>query len=97
MWYISVIKFVGEEMKISMVIVEGAKQIMITPETEHEKEILRYIEPTDELSVVSKSGSFGDKYRHLNYQVAECQGGYYRPFEDTDSLMFIIKEKEKKK
>lgn len=86
-------------MKISMIIVEGAKQIMITPETEHEKEVLRYIEPNDELSVVSKIGTLydsGDK-QHWGYQLEECQGGYYRAYETSDSLMFVIKDKKKKK
>ena len=81
-------------MKISIVIVEGAKQIMLTPETEHEKQALKFINPKDEITVVSKCGSFSDKYNHANLQVNQCQGGYLRAFSESDSLMFLIKDKE---
>ena len=87
-------------MKISIVITEGAKQIMMTPETKVEKEALKFIAPDDKLKVVSKHrvgwGSFGDDYDFLEYQVGKCQGGYYRPFEARDSLMFIIEDKKDK-
>ena len=79
-------------MKISMVITEGAKQIMMTPETDHEREALRYIGIDDELKVVKKWGIFGNDYDHVNYQVSKCQGGYYRPFETKESLMFVIED-----
>jgi len=82
-------------MKISIVIVEGAKQIMMTPETEHEKKALRFINPEDELKVVSKWGSFCDGYNHANLQVDQCKGGYLRVFSEVDSLMFLIEDKKK--
>jgi len=89
-------------MKISIVITEGAKQIMMTPETKVEKEALKFIAPDDELKVVSKYrigwGSFGDdNSSHIKYQIAKCQGGYYRAFETEDSLMFVIEDKKETK
>ncbi len=81
-------------MKISLIIIEGAKQIMMTPETNHEKQALRIINPNDELKVVSKWGSFSDKHKHANLQINECQGGYLRVFSEEDSLMFLIKDKK---
>ena len=81
-------------MQISVVIVEGAKQIMLTPETEHEKQALRLISPKDEITVVSKRGGFCDKYSHANLQVSMCKGNYLRAFNDADSLMFLIKDKK---
>ena len=81
-------------MKISIVIVENAKQIMLTPETEHEKLCLKIINPKDELKVVSKWGGFysDDKYTHAKLQVEKCKGGYLRAFSDEDSLMFLIED-----
>jgi len=83
-------------MKISIVITDGAKQIMLTPENKHETEALKYINPEDTLKVVSKWGSFANDYKHVNYQVSKCEGGYYRAFETEDSLMFVIEDKKKK-
>ena len=88
-------------MKISIVITEGAKQIMMTPETKTEKTALKYIAPDDELKVVNKTstfmGNFSNKNEHVNYQVSKCDGGWYRAFETEDSLMFVIKDNKKKK
>ena len=84
-------------MKISIVIVEGAKQIMLTPETDHEKQALKFINPKDEITVVAKWGNFSDKYSHADLQVNECQGGYLRAFSEADSLMFLIKDKKEPK
>jgi hypothetical protein len=83
-------------MQISIVIVEGAKQIMLTPETEHEKQALNFINPEDEISVVSKRGGFCDDFSHANLQVGMCQGDYLRAFNNADSLMFLIKDKKDK-
>lgn len=87
-------------MKISIVFTEGVKQIMMTPENDHEKMALKYILPNDVLKTVSKTrsymGTFADKYDHVNYQVAKCEGGYYRAFETEDSLMFVIEDDSEK-
>lgn len=54
----------------SMIIVEGAKQIMLTPETEHEKEILELINPEDKnIEIVLKRGNFTDEYEHAKLQI----------------------------
>ena len=82
-------------MKISLVIVENAKQIMLTPETEHEKQCLKMINPKDTLEVVSRWGTFTSEYGHAGLQVAMCEGDYLRAFNDQDSLMFLIKTTEK--
>lgn len=82
-------------MKISIVIVEGAKQIMLTPETDHEKQALKFINPEDEIKVVAKWGSFTNEYEHAQLKVDECQGEYLRAFSESESLMFLIKDKKK--
>ena len=89
-------------MKISIVFTEGAKQIMMTPETPHEKTALSYIAPNDVLKTVSKPkrfmGTFADDPSdHVSYQIYQCKGGYYRAFETADSLMFVIEEPKNKK
>ena len=80
-------------MKISIVIVEGAKQIMLTPETNHEKQALKFINPNDTLKIVSRWGSFTNKYSHANLQVDKCRGDYLRAFTEENSLMFLIEDK----
>ena len=65
---------------------------MMTPETDHEKQSLKMIAPDDVLKVASRWGTFGNKPGHMNYQVAKCQGDYYRVFPTEDSLMFVIED-----
>ncbi|MCK4891451.1 MAG: hypothetical protein KAS78_02165 [Candidatus Pacebacteria bacterium] len=84
-------------MKISIVIVEGAKQIMLTPETDHEKQALKFINPENTLKVVSRWGSFTNDYSHAQLQVDKCRGGNLRAFSEEDSLMFLIEDKEEEK
>ena len=79
-------------MKISIVIAEGCKQVMLTPETEHEKQAIKFIAPDDVLKGVSKIGTFDNEPRYPNEQVAMCQGGYLRRFADKESLMFVIED-----
>lgn len=80
-------------MKISLVIADGYKQVMMTPESDHEREAMRHIEPSDTLQVVQKQGAFDDKPTHYSYNVSLAQGGYLRRFAETDSIMFVISKK----
>lgn len=80
-------------MKISILLVEGAKQIMLTPETEHEKTALKMISPEETIEAVVRRGSFSDEKEVVGVSVEECKGGYYRGFKSSESLMFIIKPK----
>ena len=80
-------------MKVSIVIADGYKQIMMTPQTDHEKEVLKYIEPNDTLEVVQKKGTFDDKPTHYGHNVSMAQGGYLRRFAEENSLMFVIQTK----
>jgi len=78
-------------MKISVVLAEGVKQIMFTPETEHEKKALKHIAPNDEYSVASVMGTFDSEPQHYSYNASMCQGGNLRRFAEKDSLMFVLK------
>ena len=81
-------------MKISIVISNDEKQIMMTPETDTECQALKMIAPEDTLVVATKWGTFDDKPTVASFQVEKCKGGYYRRFAEQDSLMFIIEKKK---
>ena len=81
-------------MKIAIVIADGYKQVMMSPENEHEREALKYINPEDELKTVARKGTFDDKPSHFGGEVIMCQGGYLRRFAHEESLMFVIKNKK---
>jgi hypothetical protein len=83
-------------MRISVLLTDGAKQVMLTPETDHEKQALKMIAPTDKIEAVSKWGRYDHEPQHAGIHVAECQGEYFREFSDGESLMFIIRPEKKK-
>ena len=77
-------------MKLSIVIAEGVKQVMLTPETDHEREALKWISPTDNIEIAQKWGTYDTKPSHFSYNSAKCQRGYVRRFAEEDSLMFVL-------
>ena len=78
-------------MKISVLLLENAKQIMLTPENDHEKSALKMIAPDDKIEAVSKWGTFTDRERQtFGYDIEQCRGGYYRGYPSDESLMFVI-------
>ena len=82
-------------MKTSILITKDVKQIMFTPESDAEREALKYISPNDEIHTVIKTGVFSDKPEVFGADVYECQGGYYRAQEQKDSVMFVLTPKKK--
>lgn len=80
-------------MKTSILITDGVKQIMFTPENEAEKEALSYISPNDDIHTVIKTGTLYDKPGIFGVDIYECQGGYYRAKEQSDSVMFVLTPK----
>lgn len=82
-------------MKISVLIHEDGKQIMLTPENEHEKSALKTIAPNDKIEAVTKRGQFDDKEKMYGLKVGMCQGGYFRRYDSEDSLMFVITSPKK--
>jgi hypothetical protein len=79
-------------MKTTLVIQDGLNQVVLTPENEHEKNILNLINKK-EIETTFKTGNF-----------RECQGGWIRQYKfygdeydpsKIDSLMIILKEKQK--
>lgn len=81
-------------MEISIVIANGVKQVMMTPETEVEKQALNWITPWDVLEAVIQKWTYDDAPSHFSYQSRECQWGHLRRFATKDSLMFVIRDKQ---
>ncbi len=81
-------------MKTAILITEGVKQIMFTPENDAEKEALSYISPNDNVHVVIKQGTFSERPEVFGAQVYECRGGYFRAEDQKDSVMFVLTPKQ---
>lgn len=81
-------------MKCSIVISEGIKQVMFTPETESEKQALSMLTGDDNIEVAIKKGQFTDKRERYGYDVAQCQGGYLRAWENEGSTMLVLTPKK---
>ncbi len=80
---------------MSIVIAEGEKQIMMSPETKHERDALKFIAPNDKITVACRWGTYDDAPTHFSYNTRKCQGGYFRRFAEKDSVMFIISDEPK--
>jgi len=84
-------------MKISVLLLDNAKQIMLTPENDHERSALKLIAPDDNIEAVTKWGTFYDhEDGTFGLEVGMCRGGYYRGYADSDSLMFLVTPNTKK-
>ena len=82
-------------MKTVILIADGVKQIMFTPETKSEKEALKLITVDDDIHTVIKTGHFHDEPSIFDVNVFKCQGGYYRAITDNESVMFVLTPKKK--
>jgi len=83
-------------MKCAIVMADGLKQIMFSPENDMERMALKMITPEDNISIEIKEGTFfeGDMPKSaLGYRVEKCQGGYHRAYRDSDSLMLVLRRK----
>lgn len=82
-------------MKTAIIIADGIKQIMFTPENDSEKAALKLITSDQDISVDFKMGNFYSVVppSAYGYYIAPCQGGYLRAYEDSDSLMLVLRPK----
>ena len=80
-------------MKTAIIISNGLKQIMFTPENDSEKMALKLITPDDNISIEVKHGRFTDKATATGYSISECRGGYLRAWEDDNSVMLLLRPK----
>lgn len=83
-------------MKTAIIIADGIKQIMFTPENESEKQALQMITPQDDITLETHTGTLYDRSPDSakGYTVNECKGGYLRAYENTDSLMLVLRPKK---
>lgn len=86
-------------MKTAIIIADGIKQIMFTPENESEKQALKMITPQDDISVEVKEGTLYDNSPKCarGYVVQKSKGDYLRAYEDEESLMLILIPKPKER
>lgn len=85
-------------MKTAIVIADGIKQIMFTPENESEKQALKMITPDQEITVDIRQGNFYTTMppSAAGYMVAKCNGDYLRAYDSEESLMLVLRPKEGK-
>ena len=81
-------------MKTSILLADGVKQIMFTPETENEKQALGLITPDDNIHTVIHRGAFYNEPQVFGVNVFKCQGGWMRAENSEDSVMFVLTPKE---
>ena len=82
-------------MKTSIVINEQAKQIILTPENDTDRAILKMITPNDKVDLAFKSGRFTSEHSHAGMNISMCQGGFLRGYSDEESLMMVLTPKER--
>ena len=84
-------------MKTAIILADGIKQIMFTPENESEKMALKMITPEDNISLEIKSGTFYDSMPESakGYAVQKSRGDYLRAYECEESLMLVLTPKNK--
>ncbi len=69
-------------MKIKLLIVpDKCKQIILTPETKEETDILKmFNEPNTKI------------FKGCSFKIDKCQGGYYREYETEQSVIILIEK-----
>lgn len=83
-------------MKTAIILSDGIKQIVFTPENEQEKQALQMFSVDDNIEMAIKAGTFGDKrFKPFTASINMCQGGFLRVFDDAHSIIFVLSPKNK--
>lgn len=82
-------------MRTAILLADGVKQIMFTPETENERQALGLITADDDIHTIVKKGSFYGGEKVFGVNIYTCQGGYMRAEQDEESVMFVLTPKKK--
>lgn len=83
-------------MKTSIIFADGLKQINFTPENNDERQTLKLITTDDNIQLAIKSGSFGEeRFKPFSVNIDQCQGGYLRTFDSSNSVMLVLSSKNK--
>ena len=69
-------------MKIKLLVIPNeCKQIILTPETKEETDVLKtFNEPNTAI------------FKGCDYEVEKCQGGYYREYQSENSVVILIRK-----
>ncbi len=70
-------------MEIAIFLKDGNKQLILTPETEGEKEVLEHFKEGEEKATI--------KLGHFYY----CQGGFYTQNSEKNDLIILLEPKTK--
>ena len=81
-------------MKTSILFSNGIKQLMLTPETQYEKEALKHFTGNEDVNVVTEAAEFCVGNISAHYSIIETRGNYLRPERDSDSIMFVLRPKQ---
>lgn len=81
-------------MKAAIVIAQGIKQVMLSPESEEEKFILSAFTKDQAIDLEIKTGSFVTMHERVGYEIGMCKGGHLRAFSNDDCVMLVLKPKE---
>ena len=71
-------------MKVTLVLKDKEKQIILTPETEEEKSIFDLFAPLNKKREIEIFAG--------QYEVDKCVGGWLREFERNDSIILYLKD-----
>ncbi len=84
-------------MKTALIIADGIQQIMLTPESEEERNALQLITPDKDITIERKEGTLFDSNppnSAKGYTIQKCNGDYLRAYECEKSLMLVLKPKK---
>jgi hypothetical protein len=86
-------------MKSAVLVLDGAVQVMLSPENDVDKQVLSYIAPDCEIEAMWYRGSyyegpFGHVDRAGGMFPNTCHGGWYRAFKQDDCRMLVIRQKD---
>ena len=73
-------------MKTVIILSDGIKQIIFTPENEQEKYALALITPDDDIELLIEDGGFGNEnYKPFTKTIEQCKGGWLRLYHEEHS------------
>jgi hypothetical protein len=83
-------------MKCAVIMANGIKQIMLSPENKEEKMALQLITPNDDIKLDLIWGTMFDRVppSAAKYVVQKSRGDYLRAYEQEEALMLVLTPKE---
>lgn len=87
-------------MKTAIIIHDNIKQIVLTPESDSDKEVCRMFTPDKAIDLAIHKGTLYDNpYSHrvgrFGVDIAMCQGNYLRAYDNQESVMLILSPSQK--